>query len=109
VGAVSALFLGGLNPMVSSGANGMAVTAPTTPPGEEPVTVEGRLHHWDEKPHRNLLKAMKVFDENRSMAPHADIRFRVPLAEFAAKWRLNITHTSNTHPNKARFRICLPN
>jgi hypothetical protein len=63
--------------MVPSPAKATAGTAPITPVVEEPVTVEGRLHDWDEKPYRNLLKAMKVFDENRSMAPNAVMRFRV--------------------------------
>lgn len=74
---IFALALGNLNLMAPSPAAATAGTAPTTPIVEEPVTVEGQLHHWDEKPYRNLLKAMTVFDENRSMAPNAVMRFRV--------------------------------
>jgi hypothetical protein len=47
------------------------------PPPLEAVTVEGRPHDRDEKPYRSLLKAMKVFDGNRQMAPRAVLRFIV--------------------------------
>jgi hypothetical protein len=43
----------------------------------ETVTVESRAPARDEKPYRNLIKAMTVFDQNRQMAPQAVIRFRV--------------------------------
>jgi hypothetical protein len=75
--ATLALALGSLNLMAPSPAMANPGTAPTSAVAEEPVTVEGRLHNRDEKPYRNLFKAMKVFDENRKVAPAAIMRFRV--------------------------------
>jgi hypothetical protein len=47
------------------------------PPALDPLTVESRPHDRDEKPYRNLLKAITVFEANRRMAPEAVMRFKV--------------------------------
>ena len=51
--------------------------SPGAPPALDPVTVESRPHDRDEKPYRDLLKAITVFEENRRMAPEAVMRFKV--------------------------------
>jgi hypothetical protein len=51
--------------------------SPGAPPALDAVTVESRPHDRDEKPYRNLLKAITVFEENRRMAPEAVMRFKV--------------------------------
>jgi hypothetical protein len=51
--------------------------SPGAPPALDPVTVESRPHDRDEKPYRNLLKAITVFEENRPMAPEAVMRLKV--------------------------------
>jgi hypothetical protein len=58
-------------------AGGSVSNSPGAPPALDPVTVESRPHDRDEKPYRNLLRAMRVFDENRQTAPGAVLRFKV--------------------------------
>lgn len=60
-----------------------AMAQPTQPAGSSPpshdletVEIDGHIS-FDEKPYRNLLRAMTVFEENRVMAPNAIMRFRV--------------------------------
>jgi hypothetical protein len=66
-------------------------------PALDAVTVESRPRDRDEKPYRNLLKAIKVFDENRQMAPEAVLRFRVlPWHNVSVMQGLELSLRGNT-------------
>jgi hypothetical protein len=54
-----------------------AAFAAGSPSDLETIEVDGHLRDLDQRPYRNLLRAMKVFEDSRATAPQAVMRFKV--------------------------------
>jgi hypothetical protein len=80
----------------SAAAGNPSQTAPAhsrqSPDDIATVEVPGHIPDWDRKEYRNLLQAMRIFDESRAKAPQAVMRFKVfPRHDAAVMRGLTLT------------------